>query len=849
MTIRNKTKVISIVILLAFTAASSMIQVPSTEAVRNITTYAYLSVNPNTISLGETTVINVWIQPFPPTDRDVLHNFMITITKPDTTTETIGPLTSTSGASQYSTYTPTALGTYTLKFSYPGETFANGAIVYSASESPLSTLVVQQEPIPGRPETQLPTNYWDNPVNAENRLWASISGNWLIRGYNTSYVQGASDSAKGFNPYSQAPLSSHIMWTKELSIGGIMGGENGDQSYYTGLTYEQKLTPPIIIDGKMYYRKYPSDFGYYQGVAGAWPGAVCVDLRTGEKLWENNNMYLDAGQIYNYESGNQMGGIPYLWDLGTYGPFAVFAIGPSIFARPTTWHLYDANTGALIVNFTNALPASFVSAGTVVYGDDGAMYVYFLSGAAGWFAMWNSTKAFEAAHFITLDPGTNVGFLRNLPGTYDWKIGIQWNVTVPVHGVMDVPSAFSPTGMLFQAASGAAGNVLVAAVESRATSYMELGYSLTTGQELWAHNLTSEEYTAARAFGQGVYAGFNPNRAVWFGYDINTGARLWTSDAADYPWGSYGLSGVITYDKLYAASYDGSVHAYDIKTGKQLFKYYSGNDTYRETPYGTYPFYYGPTIANGVVYAGNGEHSPSLPLYRGYKLHAFNASTGAGIWNISGWMAIQAIADGYLVTSNAEDNSIYVFGKGPSAMTVTAPEVGITTATPITISGTITDVSAGAEQKAQKANFPNGLPCVSDDSMSGWMEYVYMQQPCPASVTGVPIDISVLDSNGNYRSIGTATSDGSGTFAFTWTPDIPGDFTVVATFAGSESYYPSNAETHFYAAMPAPTAAPTAAPLGNIATTTDLLMYIAVATVAIIVSIAIVGALLLKKHP
>jgi hypothetical protein len=129
------------------------------------------------------------------------------------------------------------------------------------------------------------------------------------------------------------------------------------------------------------------------------------------------------------------------------------------------------------------------------------------------------------------------------------------------------------------------------------------------------------------------------------------------------------------------------------------------------------------------------------------------------------------------------------------------------------------------------------------------MEYVYMQQPCPASVTGVPVDISVLDSNGNYRSIGSTTSDGSGMFTFTWTPDIPGDFTVVATFAGSESYYPSNAETSFTVSAPAPTAAPTATPASNIATTTDLAMYMAIGVIAIIIAIAIVGLLLLRKRP
>ena len=82
-------------------------------------------------------------------------------------------------------------------------------------------------------------------------------------------------------------------------------------------------------------------------------------------------------------------------------------------------------------------------------------------------------------------------------------------------------------------------------------------------------------------------------------------------------------------------------------------------------------------------------------------------------------------------------------------MTVSAPSVGVTTATPITISGTVLDVSAGTKQQAPAANFPYGVPAVSDASQKGWMEYVYMQQPCPNNVTGEPISISVIDSNSN----------------------------------------------------------------------------------------------------
>ena len=96
---------------------------------------------------------------------------------------------------------------------------------------------------------------------------------------------------------------------------------------------------------------------------------------------------------------------------------------------------------------------------------------------------------------------------------------------------------------------------------------------------------------------------------------------------------------------------------------------------------------------------------------------------------------------------------------GPSKTTVTAPNIGVTTSTPITITGTVTDISAGSQQDAVAANFPNGLPCVSDASMTQFMEAVYMQQPMPTNITGVPVTLYVLDSNNNYRSIGTTTSN------------------------------------------------------------------------------------------
>jgi hypothetical protein len=112
-----------------------------------------------------------------------------------------------------------------------------------------------------------------------------------------------------------------------------------------------------------------------------------------------------------------------------------------------------------------------------------------------------------------------------------------------------------------------------------------------------------------------------------------------------------------------------------------------------------------------------------------------------------------------MVTLNAYDNQLYAWGKGPTKMTVDPPNIGLTTATPITIRGTIMEISAGSQQEAPAARFPNGLPCVSEESQKTWMEYVYMQQPRPTNATGVDVTISVLDPNGNCYDVTTTTSD------------------------------------------------------------------------------------------
>jgi len=117
----------------------------------------------------------------------------------------------------------------------------------------------------------------------------------------------------------------------------------------------------------------------------------------------------------------------------------------------------------------------------------------------------------------------------------------------------------------------------------------------------------------------------------------------------------------------------------------------------------------------------------------------------------------------------------------------------------------------------------------------------------PTNASGVPVTISVVDANGNFREIGTTTSDSTGSYSLSWMPDISGKYTVIATFAGSKAYYGSYDQTAFVvdeaaaASTPQPTVAPSMADL-----------YILPGIIGIIIAIVVVGAviiLVLRKRP
>ncbi len=140
----------------------------------------------------------------------------------------MGPFTSASDGGYYISYTQNQIGDYRFKFTFPGQTIEG--VYYRPAESSVRTLTLQQEQVGTWPDYPLPTDYWERPISAENREWYQISGNGLMAAYDTPVR--AFDTGGAFNPYTDAPDSLHIVWTKELAFGGIAEGQFGYGANY-----------------------------------------------------------------------------------------------------------------------------------------------------------------------------------------------------------------------------------------------------------------------------------------------------------------------------------------------------------------------------------------------------------------------------------------------------------------------------------------------------------------------------------------------------------------------------------------------------------------------------------------
>jgi hypothetical protein len=894
----------TIAMFLITTFAISLVAMPAANAHTppwTIPTYAYINAEPNPVGIGQQINIIMWIGKIPDgaaIGNDIRwQNYNLTIVTPDNkVSSVIFPVCQDPTSAQFYAYTPSQTGNYTFIFTFPEQQyeytepitdlFGNTAQSQFINDTYLSstastTVTVQEEQIPVISSYPLPTSYWTRPIYAENSYWWSISSNWLGTGSPQFTVENSYTNK--YIPDAIGPQTAHIMWTTPLQSGGLAGGNDyavPGVNYFEGSAYLNRYTNPIIMDGMLYYTE-PISFSGVGGFGGGPTGPTdCVNLQTGQLIWSRSDVPAPSfGLQFDLPPGNpnQHGVFPPVL-VATTGGLSFF--GPP---SPYTWMLYDADTGDWIMNWTN-VPSSasnFMTAamGAPAMGPQGEYLIYFLANDGTnenpqWYiGEWNSTNVFYyggvsmlgLANFGTADAGSSI--------MYDWNASVPELDTMG--GTPTVVAAYYDDLMLCYTGTLPSGGNPAAFGRWSDTPYTYFAINLNAsrpgykvGDILWTNTLQPPAGNLT-VFSAGVdpvgrvFVESYKETMQWVAYNLDTGQKMWGPSGNEKDMDYYGndFGGVpdaqLAYGNLYYSGFGGVIYCYDEQTGNLKWTYGNGGEgnstsSGAYTGYGDYPTFI-TAIGNGVIYTETTEHTILNPIYKGALTRAVNATDGTEMWTLSdytgggGGSTSYAIADGFATFFNGYDNQIYVVGRGPSATTVSAPAAGLAFGQPVVISGSVTDTSAGTKQDQQAADFPNGVPCASDASMTDWMGYVYQQKPQPTDFTGVPVTISVLDSNNNLRTIGTATTDASGTFRLTWTPDISGNYTVYANFEGTNGYWPSYAESGFTVMQePEATPSPTPAPVSMAE------QYFLPMSIIIIIAIVVVGAvivLMLRKRP
>ncbi|MCW3982693.1 MAG: PQQ-binding-like beta-propeller repeat protein [Candidatus Bathyarchaeota archaeon] len=895
--------------LIAFVLIASMaitaISAPFAKAQTSgqMKSFAYLIVEPNPVGVGQTTYVAMMVDvPLPGSSEanDIRrHNYKLTITAPDgkVTTKTWAVVADTTGV-QSTAFTPDQVGNYTFFFEYPNQnyTWTTGTYLVNTAYTGViflgcnatATLTVQEDPVPYTANSPLPTEYWTRPIYGEDSNWYVVGSHWL--GSGSSYTAASSNyfgsfQQGGMNLWQQGgtgPDSPHIVWTTPLEDGGVVGGINTGiegATFYSGGSYEGRFQNALIVNGRLYYKAPLSD---QVSVTATGGGAyICRDLRTGEIIWTNDNINPTFGELYCYESPNQHGVIPngYLWQ----------AVTPSGSVTNQTWIAWDALTGKWLFNITDVPVTSATTtpnmSSAIAYTNQGEIVKYILSynrtAKTGWLALWNWTCAQGVPPTTTgtggvqagmNGTGTNflqfrpVGKVINASTAYSWNVTITADLTGTLSSQVPTIQYVLPGDILLGTTPSLAPGVL--SLRGTVDPYQVWTLSLAEdnkGALLWKKSYNAPSGNMTLNLGP-----IDPVNRVWTtttaedmqyqGYSLANGNKLWETDMKVRPMQFFssgsgaGQRCVTAYGNLYTQGFGGEIFCIDTNTGKVVWKYNNTSGGV-DTSWGLIPTFIG-VIADGKVYAFNNEHSPNSPLYKGYSIYCINATTGEEIYKMLSWsgqtggqgLSTQILADGTLVYYNYYDNQLYAIAKGPSQTTVTAGPKVTELGQKVLVEGTVIDISAGTKQTEQAARFPSGVPAVSDASQAAWMEYVYMDQPRPTDATGVPVTVSVVDPNGNYYVVGTATSDSNGAFKVVFTPEVPGVYTVMANFAGSASYYGSHATTAVYVdeahatATPQATKEPTAADLYFVPAIAGLF-------VLVIIVLALLVVLMMKKRP
>jgi outer membrane protein assembly factor BamB len=903
---KNKTA-IAIALLLLATIAVTIFALPEANARDppwEYITYCYVAPSPPVVGVGQEMLIQFWLNALPPTAAgawgDRWH-FWVDVTKPGGDTETIGGTTgfeSDPVGGGYTWYTPTELGTYKIVARFPGqtitgipgrETHISVGDIYEASTSKPAYFTVQEETVPHYAETPLPTDYWTRPIYDANRGWGNTAmGQWLG---GSSYEDMRS---KGI-PYTTGPESSHILWTTSYWSGGTMGGF-GDVAYYNGIAYEGFGSPKLVLEGKAYYPvQTPPRYGWY-----------CIDLYTGETIYYENNTdgttaMPEFGQVLNFATPNQFGGFPYLWRTSGLGSNTWEML--DAFTGKGICKIKNVHTSGM--QFRDSI-GSICYVNVVNLGTDEEpnfyMQIWNTTEAIWWRPNYGAQPPKTLIDGTTGIPNTSTGndywFWR--PGattvgmsssgytTYDGDNGYSmnvsiasllgpWNQITTTFFIWTIPNTASvrdviPDEMVIVGANGR--NDARGDIEGffRGISLERPNWGTTLWNTIYHPPKATTDYPNNTYSGDVSFGGLDYESGVfWYTervtgkiwvYSIDTGQQLWEYEETS-PWYYYGTSLTVHKGKAYTISTGGIVNCFNANTGEFYWNWTAPSIGYLETEGLTYStvslaFFIDDAVTGRdklYLHGSTGWAGQTSPIRRDGSIFCIDTSTGEMLWRLMAYpcyannaLSRVVISEGRIIYMDNHDNQIYCIGRGPSATTVSAPQLVPDVGSSVMITGTVTDQTpSGRHNVAGSLDFTlKGTPAIADESMDAWMEYMFHQRPKPTNATGVEVILETIDPNNNFYEIGRTTSDMEGNYGFMFTPEVPGTYQIIARFEGSASYGSSSATTYM-GVSEAPQATPTPTPPPPTMTDTYVLGIGAGAIIAIVV-VGLVLALMLRKR-
>ncbi len=787
--------ILAVSLILAFVQpTSAQVGVPQPEK-----TVGYISVAPKLVGVGQEATVNLFIYPIPTNYayRPYFKGYFgvtVTFVKPDGTKDTFMPVDGTGmyqpGQTQalgaiYFFYKPDMAGNWSVSFTMPDQnlTDSTGTVLMNGCTSKPDYFTVQTDPVLAGLLNGYPWSALPNPNVFWNYPINSNNREWnQISGQWQSALQ--SPTYLRWQPYGLGPNTGHIVWKQLFRDGGIIGGDFGSLSYGAQSSVFSSM---VIMEGKL-FTNIPN--------AGKFE---CIDLATGKVLYTASGSISGAWHI-NYGGAIQASMDPSVSLESSYGNSPV----PYLFGTSgTTWNLYDPLTGTLMRSIVNASSARPIEYTWLAFGvQSGRLY------------RWNYSKVPTS--------GANAN---------NWPAGIEWTKTLPTPLSANAMSLF-----------GISSDLSTIVCSARMNEFY--GYRAIDGHSLW--NLTLNYAVTANegialARGEDRFIVLDPTEIAFKCYSMLTGQLQWTSTSfSDNAWATTWTvywSETNDNENLYAQFSDGTMRAYSLTDGHEVWRSKAIPST--EYPNNAVPYVTSLLMVDGKLYgfAGYSSQYKINPISRFAMMICVNATNGDTIFTLNGGIRDAAAANGYVIGTGDLDGYLYCLGKGQTQTTVKAPLTTVPAGTGVLIQGSVMDISPASEN----------TPAVSDADMSEWMDYLHMQNATllnnPPKPNGVTVKLTALAPNGDVVDIGTVTSDSGGLFKKTWTPQSEGEYTVYATFEGSNSYYSSSAETALsIAEAPADTSTP-----AQQVVVPDYTMTLIVGFLAVIIAVALATVLLYRK--